>query len=633
MKIVRQLGLAFGCLLLWVPAGKAIETNWQAKIDPQVLQTAGSEGAEFLVVLSEQADLGAAAGLKTKEEKGTYVFRQLAEAANRTQPLVLEVLIKRGLPHRAFWIANMIWTRGDLDAVVALSQRPDVARISANPPVRVPQPPTSTPTPTKVTWNLSLIHAPEVWALGYTGQGVIIGGQDTGYQWDHPALINQYRGWNGTQADHNYNWHDAIHALDRHNTTNNPCGYNLLAPCADESHGTHTMGIMVGDDGADNQIGVAPGSRWIGCRNMEQGWGTPASYTECFQWFVAPTDLNGQNPNPLKAPDVINNSWGCPPEEGCGDPLILQTVVQNVRAAGIVVVFGAGNAGPKCGTVQDPAAIYEECFSVGATDSTDHIANFSSRGPVTVDGSNRMKPNVAGPGVSISSSVPGGNYARMSGTSMASPHVAGVLALVLSAHPELRGNVAGLERLLEHTAVPLTNADVCGGVASTVVPNNTFGWGRVDAFAALGLGDADSDGIPDWWMIAHFDHAAGRADDNSRAQDDPDGDSASNAHEYLAGTDPLDAASFFHIASITTGPASVSLAFQSSISRLYSLFSQTNLTQDGWLPVEGQVDVLGTGGPLSLTRTNLPSSATEFYRISVRMAPSANRSGPGRPAE
>lgn len=245
------------------------------------------------------------------------------------------------------------------------------------------------------------------------------------------------------------------------------------------------MGTMVGDDGGANVIGVAPGAKWIGCRNMNVGVGTPASYSECYEWFIAPTDLEGLNPDPSKAPHVISNSWSCPDYEGCTDPDILLAVVQSVRAAGIVTVHAAGNEGSACSTVSEPAAIYAESFSVGATNRNDRITSFSSRGPVTVDGSNRLKPNVSAPGEYIRSSYPGGSYAQMSGTSMAAPHVAGLTALLLSADPQLIGQVDQIEDIIENSALPRRIFQRCGRIPGWRIPNNTYGWGRVDALAAV----------------------------------------------------------------------------------------------------------------------------------------------------
>jgi serine protease AprX len=313
----------------------------------------------------------------------------------------------------------------------------------------------------------------------------VVGGQDTGYQWNHPALINAYRGWNGATADHNYNWHDAIHENNPNTLPGNPCGFDSLVPCDDNGHGTHTMGTMIGDDGGSNQIGMAPGAQWISCRNMEEGWGTPATYTECYQWFIAPTDLNGENPDSTKAPHVINNSWGCPVSEGCVTPDILLAVVQNVRAAGILTAHSAGNSGSSCSTVNTPAAIYDESFTVGSTTSTDAISSFSSRGPVTIDGSGRLKPDITAPGSSIRSSRPTNTYGISSGTSMAGPHVAGLVALLISANPALAGQVDALEQIITSTAVPLTTTQNCGDVPGDQIPNNTFGWGRIDALAAV----------------------------------------------------------------------------------------------------------------------------------------------------
>ena len=465
---------------------------WQSKVDSRVLETADTEKTEFLVFLSKQANLGEAARLRKKTDKGKHVYTVLTTTAERTQAPLLRELKRRGLEYRSFWIANMIWVRGDVADVQALALRGDVAHIYANPTVHVDEPiaepayaagPQAAAQPDAIEWNIAKVHTPEVWAKGFTGQGVVIGGQDTGYQWDHPTLKGKYRGWNGTATDHDYSWHDAIHVT----THGSSCEANSLSPCDDYGHGTHTMGTMVGDDGAGNQIGMAPDAQWIGCRNMDNGWGTATTYAECYQWFIAPTKIDGSMPDPTKAPDVINNSWSCPPSEDCTDPNVLLAAVQAVRAAGIVTVHSAGNSGSACSTVQDPAAIYAESFSVGATDSSDGIAGFSSRGPVTRDDSNRRKPDVSAPGVGIRSSYPGGGYANMSGTSMAGPHVAGAVALLISAYPGLASNVDQIENILEQSALHLTSSQGCGGDSATAVPNNVYGWGRIDALAAYNL--------------------------------------------------------------------------------------------------------------------------------------------------
>ena len=467
------------------PAGVgARAAPWQSKVDPAVLAAAVDGPVEFLVFLAEQADLSAAAGLATKIERGRYVYATLSALAERSQAPLRRELARRGVEHRPFWVANMLWVAGGAEVIQELAERGDVAHLYANPSIRLAEPAVAwgaagLSQPAAVEWNIVKVAAPDVWAAGFTGQGAVVAGQDTGYQWDHPALVRQYRGWDGAAAVHDYNWHDAIHS------GGGVCGADSPFPCDDNSHGTHTMGTMVGDDGAGNQIGMAPGARWIGCRNMDQGVGTPATYSECYQWFIAPTRIDGSQPDPTRAPDVINNSWGCPSSEGCTDPAVLLAVVQAVRAAGIVTVHSAGNSGPACSTVREPAAIYAESFTVGSTNSSDVIANSSSRGPVTVDGSGRRKPDISAPGVNIRSSVPGGGYAGgWSGTSMAGPHVAGAVALLISAYPWLRGDVAALEDVIAQSAVHRTSSQGCGGDSASAVPNNVYGWGRLDALAA-----------------------------------------------------------------------------------------------------------------------------------------------------
>jgi uncharacterized repeat protein (TIGR01451 family) len=453
-----------------------------------VLTQASRGDSEFIIYLIERADLSGVATLTTKQEKGQYVFNQLREVAGRTQKPLLDVLERKSAAFRPYWIANMIWVRGNLGLVQNMAQREDVRRIYANPRVRLDFPveegqviePKS---PDGLEWNLIRVNADDVWGRGYIGQGVVIGGQDTGYEWTHPALIEHYRGWDGVTADHNYNWHDAIHS-----ESENPCGSDTIEPCDDYGHGTHTMGIMVGSDPSlEHQIGMAPGAKWIGCRNMDEGFGTPISYSECFQWFLAPTDLADQNPDPGRAPDVVNNSWGCTYYEGCTEPEILLEVVENVRAAGILTVNSAGNSGPECSSINVPPAIYDASLTVGnTTQNSDAMSSSSSRGPVTIDGSRRLKPDISAPGTLIYSSVLGGDYAILSGTSMAAPHVVGLAALLISAQPTLRGRVDDLEDLITQSAVPIPGiSEYCGGVPGDEFPNNVSGMGRIDALRAL----------------------------------------------------------------------------------------------------------------------------------------------------
>jgi subtilisin family serine protease len=252
----------------------------------------------------------------------------------------------------------------------------------------------------------------------------------------------------------------------------------------------------VGDDGGPNQIGMAPGAEWIGCRNMNLGAGTPATYLECFEFFLAPYPVGGdpQDGNPDLAPHVTNNSWGCPPTEGCTTTSELLAAVQAQRAAGILTVSSAGNDGPDCATVNDPPGIYADVFSVGAlTKGTDTIASFSSRGVVDEDGSNRLKPDLVAPGTSIRSSTADSNssYGPMFGTSMASPHVSGAVALLWSARPFLIGQVGVTERILRESAFDISSA-ACN---SSGWPNNTYGYGRLDVLAAVNLAPSQSGGL------------------------------------------------------------------------------------------------------------------------------------------
>src|SRR6184192_1590889 len=231
-----------------------------------------------------------------------------------------------------------------------------------------------------------------------------------------------------------------------------------------------------------NQIGMAPGAKWIACRNMDVGTGTPARYIECMEFFLAPYPLNctPAEGDPTKAPDITINSWGCPASEGCvvGDEL--QAAVEAQEAAGIQMVVAAGNSGSGCSTVSDPPSFYAASYTVGALNTgTDTIAGFSSRGPVTRDGSNRTKPDITAPGTNTRSAngspLNGCDscYTTASGTSMATPHIAGAMALLWSAHPELQNQIQPSRDALDNSAHFIDNLGACGSAGP---PNNVYGW-------------------------------------------------------------------------------------------------------------------------------------------------------------
>ncbi len=493
LMVSSAIGLLLVTLLLLslssTMARAADPQSTLADVDPAVYQalTDSHDGlATFILYFGEQPDLTDADQIQDWGKRGEYVYAALRGAAERSQRGVMARVQRaevagRIASVRPYWIANIVVVRGDRTAVDAMAGLPGVRRILPELKIDPPEVPEQTDADVSaaylagidsVVWGVQKIGAPTVWGTPFDsrGEGIVIGVVDTGVQWDHPALKAQYRGWDSaTQTvDHDYNWFNPDPART--------CDDSVTGTCAAQGHGTHVTGIVAGDDGASYQVGVAPGAKWIhalGCCP------TNDALLAALQWMLAPTRRDGSDPVPALRPQVVNSSWGGP-----GGSLIFDDVIRAMHASGIVPVFSAGNSGSACATLNSPAD-NTTAFSVGGTGSIDQIGSWSSRGPNPF--TRQIGPDVVAPGASILSSLPNNSYGLSSGTSMAAPHVSGAIALLLSAEPDLIGRVDEIEEILRRTATPLLSSQSCSGVPGSAVPNNTFGSGRIDVAAAVGL--------------------------------------------------------------------------------------------------------------------------------------------------
>ncbi|GAA2604334.1 S8 family serine peptidase [Dactylosporangium fulvum] len=418
----------------------------------------GFAGERLFVVMQEQADLSGLSGVGDRTARVRQTYQRLVGTAERSQAPLRKALRDKGLKFTPFYLVNGVEV--DAGPVVRqwLESRSDVAKVLLNPRLR-PLPAQAPPmrgtvdAPTSPQWNLTLIGADAVWQRFGTGEGIVVGSSDSGVDGTHPALRGNFRGGDDSWLD--------------------PYGGGAT-PTDNNGHGTHTLATAVGA-----KVGVAPGAQWIACENLPRNLGSMANYLTCLQFMLAPYP-SGADPwhagRPERAPQVLTNSWGCPSVEGC-DLLSLRPAVDAFAAAGIFFVAAAGNTGPRCETITDPPSLYPSTFTIGAVDRVSEVASFSSRGP-TPDG--LTKPNLMAPGVNVLSALPGGRYGYLSGTSMATPHVAGVVALMWSANPALIGNIEETRSILERTARPAQpSGKSCG------TPADVVGAGLVDAFAAV----------------------------------------------------------------------------------------------------------------------------------------------------
>src|SRR4051812_46990068 len=386
-------------------------------LEAQLKGKPSGELIPVIVELEERANPRAAAsGIDRRDRpgRGRAVVKALRDVADKSQKPVLEAIAAERTQGNAgaaksFFIFNGIAMQANEKAIRRIAARNDVREVRFDRAIAPPRlKPSDTPVgpDTAIYWNIDKVRAAEVWALNpsYDGTGVVVGSFDTGVDYTHPDLAPRYRG------NHAISWFDPYH---EHST-----------PYDNNGHGTHTTGTAVGGDASGAFIGVAPGARWIAAK----GWSdddnaTVSAFHQIFEWFLAPGG------DPANAPDVVNNSWGASPPDCYNDFL---ADVQAWRAAGIFPVFASGNEGPGESTILSPGN-YAESYAVGATDPDDLVADFSGQGPSQCDG--EIKPDIAAPGVGVVSALPGDFWYELDGTSMATPHVTGAAAVLLSIDP------------------------------------------------------------------------------------------------------------------------------------------------------------------------------------------------------
>lgn len=591
LLVVLSLGLALVAMTSFVARGHpatAVATQpWPAKLEPglqAIMQEADDQEHLRIIIHMREPDQDPFVDLpQSKDERRVVVAGRLQLTASRSQADIQRELQRTTSTgnvsfFRSLWIINGIQAAADRPTIAKLAARPDVVRISSDESLQLLEPLDSAAEAVApaLPWHLQRIKAQHAWAgLGITGTGTSIAVMDTGVDWQHPSLIDTYGGLaQGGEPLHSLAWFDAVDGVSE--------------PFDPHGHGTHVAGTASGALG----IGVAPGSTWMAVRILgPDGSGFLGDIHAGFQWLLAP------NGNPTLAPDIVNGSWSGP--SGLLDFL---PDIEALHAAGIITVFAAGNAGPGTGTVRSPAN-YTDVIAVGATDDIDEVAWFSSRGPSIQ--SSETKPTVVAPGFKILSALPGNGYGFMSGTSMATPQVAGIMALLLSADPSL--DAAAATKILTSTAR-----------LDTGVPNDDTGWGLVDAHKSLGeameagrlLGVITGDGLPLPGAAINITTPSGVQLDFAPAID------GSYAAHLLSGTYSLAASaygysSYFEPAAIVNNANDA--VFDIDLERLpHGQVSGRLLDIDSGLPVSGTIRI--SNAPVTAT---VPGSGRYEFELPV----------------
>jgi subtilisin family serine protease len=479
MRIAKMiLFLVAACVV----AGTASAGELSPGLEAYLLDKAADGPVKALLVLDDQVDV-TAMDLDLHYERATRAVRHfqvvtaLQEKARLTQgPLLAELDSRLGKDvegYKAYWLINAVTVVATEQALRELVARADVMTAEVDLVPELIEPTAKPEIGEKSTRGIGIapgivaVGARRVWdQLGIRGEGALIGSLDTGVDGNHPALAAR---WRGTHAPASECWLDVL-------------GTGTTFPQDGNSHGTHTTGTMTGL-APDDTIGIAPAAEWIAANAIDQGAnpGFDNDILDCLEFF---TDPDGDPTTLDDVPDVVQNSWRV--NEGFSGYVDCDSrwwaAIDACEAAGVALCWSAGNEGSGASTIGSPAdratTLYN-CFSVGATHHYQPypIWSFSSRGPAGPNCGpveNRTKPEITAPGADIYSAVPGGGYqGGWNGTSMSGPHVAGVMALMRSANPNV--DVITMKQVLMETANDLGQTG----------DDNTYGHGFLDAFEAV----------------------------------------------------------------------------------------------------------------------------------------------------
>jgi subtilisin family serine protease len=451
-RVLRSFGLtaAIAAAVLAVGAGAPLPARAAARIDDgaraALANAAPTDMLDMLVVLRQQARLpiGPSASRSARLEAVLRALRAHADLHQRPLITLLARAKAAGRVQRVrpFWIFNGLEVVAQPDVIAELAAQPAVEEIRYNATVQAPAAPAATTGPPEP--NIALVNAPALWDRGHVGQGVVVASMDTGVDATHPALAASFRG--GANS-----WYD-------------PSGQHPSTPTDVSGHGTWTTGVMVGSAAGGTSVGVAPGARWIAAKIFDdRGVGTTARIHSAFQWLLDPDG----NPSTDDAANVVDESWNM---SGTGCLLEFQLDLHNLRAAGVLPVFSAGNRGPNAGSSVSPAN-NPEAFAVGGTDLGDTVDPSSSRGP-SACGGQTVYPSITAPGVDVYTTDLYGTYAIETGTSLAAAHASGALALLLDAFPNLSAEQQ--ETALRNGALDLGSPGA----------DDAYGSGRLDVLAA-----------------------------------------------------------------------------------------------------------------------------------------------------